>query len=44
MNEPLSITRPKLLLGEGVEELRLFQATIKHLGLERDLQAMQFGG
>lgn len=44
MNEPLSISHPKLLIGEGVEELRLFNALVKHLGLAQDIQVMQYGG
>lgn len=44
MNGLISITRSKLLLGEGKEELRLFQAKIKHLGLDQEIQVLEYGG
>jgi hypothetical protein len=40
---PLTITRPKLLLGEGVDEVRFLNALLKHLGI-LDIQVEQYGG
>jgi hypothetical protein len=37
------ITKPKLLVGEGVDEVRFFEALLAHLGI-RDIQVMEFGG
>jgi hypothetical protein len=40
---PATITKPKLLLGEGTEEVRFFKALLTHLGIS-DVQVEQFGG
>ena len=40
---PLEISKPKLLIGEGVEEVRFFQAMLRHLGIE-DILVEQYGG
>jgi hypothetical protein len=37
------ITRPKLLLGEGVDEVRFFKSFLAHLGVA-DIQVEQYGG
>ncbi len=37
------ITRPKLLLGEGIDEERFFSALLLHLGIV-DIQVQQYGG
>ncbi len=44
MKGPVPITRSKLLLGEGVEELRVFQAMLEHVGLGQEIQVMEYGG
>ena len=40
---PLPIVQPKLLLGEGIDELRFFSALLLNLGIG-DLQVQQYGG
>ena len=40
---PLVITKQKLLLGEGVDEVRFFNALLKHMGIS-DIQVEQHGG
>lgn len=40
---PQAITRPKLLLGEGDEEVYFFNALLRHLRIE-DVQVEQVGG
>lgn len=40
---PRSIIKRKLLIGEGVEEVRFFDALCKHLTIA-DVQVMQYGG
>jgi hypothetical protein len=42
-NAPQPIAQPKLLLGEGFDELRFFTALLLHLGIG-DVQVQQFGG
>lgn len=46
MSAPLtiSISRPKLLLGEGKDELRVFEAMVKYLQLEHQIQVLEYGG
>jgi hypothetical protein len=40
---PLVISKPKLLLGEGVDEVRFFRALLAHLG-NTDIQVVDYGG
>jgi hypothetical protein len=40
---PIAITRPKLLLGEGEDERRFFNALLAHLGIA-DIQVEQYRG
>ena len=40
---PLEISKPKLLIGEGVEELRFFSAMLKHLNIN-DTLVEEYGG
>jgi hypothetical protein len=40
---PIQITRPKLLLGEGVDEVRFFKAYLAHLNIG-DVQVVDYGG
>lgn len=40
---PAAIHQPKLLIGEGIEEVRFFTALLQHLGLS-DIQVEQYGG
>jgi hypothetical protein len=40
---PSVITKPKLLLGEGVDEVRFFDALLKHLKIT-DIQVQEYGG
>jgi hypothetical protein len=40
---PLSLAKPKLLIGEGSEEVRFFNALLLHLVLG-DIQVEQYGG
>lgn len=42
-DRPLEFTRAKLLLGEGIDEARFFQALLKTLDIT-DIQVMQYGG
>lgn len=42
--EPIPLTRPKLLLGEGVDEERVFGALVKHLGLGAQFQILRYDG
>ncbi len=44
MNEPVTLDRSKLLIGEGVEDQRLFQALLRHLGLNGEIQVLSYGG
>jgi len=37
------ITKEKLLLGEGIEEVRFFNALLAHLGIT-NVQVDQYGG
>ena len=39
----LSITQPKLILGEGIDEVRFFKALLAHLGIV-DIQVTDYGG
>ena len=39
----ISLTEPKLLLGEGKDEVRLFQALLSHLAIT-DVQCLDYGG
>jgi hypothetical protein len=40
---PLSLTKPKLLLGEGIEEVRFFHALLLRLGIS-DVQVESYNG
>src|SRR5437660_8313987 len=40
---PLTVNRSKLLLGEGADEVRFFNALLKHLGIT-DVQVVDYGG
>jgi hypothetical protein len=40
---PVRLSMPKLVIGEGVEEVRFFGALLKHLGIT-DIQVEQYGG
>ncbi len=40
---PLQISKPKLLIGEGQEEVRFFGALLNHLSLG-DIQIEQYNG
>ncbi|MCI0464129.1 MAG: hypothetical protein L0Z62_44920 [Gemmataceae bacterium] len=40
---PLTISKPKLLLGEGVDEVRFFAAWLAQLGVS-DVQVMDYAG
>jgi hypothetical protein len=40
---PLVLTKPKLLLGEGQDEVRFFKAFLDHLGIT-DVQVADYGG
>jgi hypothetical protein len=42
-SEPIKVVRPKLLLGEGQDEVRLFRSLLKHLAIT-DVQAEEYGG
>jgi hypothetical protein len=42
-SEPREIAEPKLLIGEGVDEVRFFQALLTHLGIAR-VQVEDCGG
>src|SRR4029453_10963345 len=42
-DKPREITQTKLLIGEGQEEVRFFNAFLKHLG-RRDVQVEDYGG
>ncbi|MEY2879831.1 MAG: hypothetical protein RLZZ15_2211 [Verrucomicrobiota bacterium] len=39
-----SLTRPKLLLGEGVDEERVFAALVAHAGLAEQIQVLNYRG
>lgn len=43
MEAPREITKPKILIGEGIEEVRFFQAMLKHLGIE-DILVEEYSG
>jgi hypothetical protein len=38
-----SLTKPRLLIGEGVDEVRFFNSFLKHLSVD-DIQIEQYGG
>jgi len=40
---PLEITKTKLVIGEGWEEVRFFNALLQHLGID-NIQTEQYGG
>ena len=40
---PKPITKPKLLLGEGMDEINFFNALLAHLGIN-DIQVDEYGG
>jgi hypothetical protein len=40
----ISLVRPKLLLGEGVDEQKVFGALVRHLGLDTEVQVENYGG
>lgn len=42
-DKPREITQPKLLIGEGQEEVRFFNALLKHLG-RQDVQVENYSG
>jgi hypothetical protein len=42
--EPISLTRPKLLIGEGIDEFHVFGAVLKHVGLDAQIQVLPFNG
>jgi len=42
-DHPQFLSKPKLLIGEGEEEVRFFTALLKHLSIE-DIQTEQYGG
>ncbi len=42
-NQPQTISQPKLLLGEGKDEVLFFSALLKHLQI-KDIQVVQYGG
>ncbi|MDR1279627.1 MAG: hypothetical protein LBK99_02245 [Opitutaceae bacterium] len=44
MHQPITITHPALLLGEGVEEQRLFSAFLRHLEREDSVQILPYEG
>jgi hypothetical protein len=42
--ENRTIKKTRLLLGEGIDEKNFFDAFLRHLGRERDVQTMHYGG
>ncbi len=46
MKEPrlISLNCPKLLIGEGTDEERVFTALVKHAGLDRQIQVLRYDG
>ena len=42
--EPISISKPRLLIGEGLDEVRMFGALLKHAGLESQIQILAYDG
>ena|SRR2546421_7803891 len=40
---PIEPQKPKLLLGEGIDEVNIFSALLRHLGID-DIQVEQYGG
>lgn len=42
-NRPIEITKPKLILGEGKDEVAFFDALLKDLGIT-DIQPLEYGG
>lgn len=43
MSKPLDVIKPRLLIGEGVEEVHFFNAWLAHLNID-DMQVEQYGG
>lgn len=41
---PINLSQPKLLLGEGIDEKRLFEALLKRLGLHEEIQVLAYHG
>lgn len=44
MKRPITINQPTLLLGEGIDEVRVFTALLQHLGLMNGIQVLDYGG
>jgi len=40
----IKLVHPKLLLGEGVDERRLFASLVKHIGLQAQVQVLAYSG
>ena len=40
---PLELDKPKLLIGEGKDEIQIFTAMLRHLGID-DIKVEDYGG